>query len=675
MGKVRSRLSQTIPAALWPLLVAGGAAGASLAASGPIAPAAVAGGMAGAMLWFSRGQQRRAMQTVLPDAKSIGDIGTALQTAGNAATTARQALAKRDEILSAGDICLAQVSAEGEVLWATDAFNALWAEAGDWPADWHTQPSLKLGQRSYRISRSDSGDGRFSVQLLDDLEMRTRAADAERLHGALAYVEVAPDGTIRRVGQGCAQFDRSFPHATGVLLQTLLGTGNLPQPGQTALLDVNGNPTLLSAYGLPDGRIYVLGRMPETLGKQDEGADADVIRTEAIETLVATMEQAAQGKGSSFRGYNPVIAARLDSVIRKLAAPGVAVVELASDLRAESSDLGSAVEELRGDVSADDALGKAVIALGAMSAQLEETAEIVSMANKTAAGARRGAEQAGTVVRAAVDSMAQIESGSDEIANIITVIDDIAFQTNLLALNAGVEAARAGEAGRGFAVVASEVRALAQRSSAAAQEINELISASSDQIVRGVGLVRDTGSALETIVEAIRELDGQVGQCLDGNRTQESAVEVVQTDLKTAQKEKAADRALANKMALSVGRLDSLCRHVLTAAGVAKEAAPTKPKAAPAAVSTAPIEKATKSENREKAPPREKLKKAKADPAGTDAADLKPAPSKASPKASPEKVSAVPVAATNGSAAFALDVEDVPLDEVINDNDGGWEDF
>ena len=100
-----------------------------------------------------------------------------------------------------------------------------------------------------------------------------------------------------------------------------------------------------------------------------------------------------------------------------------------------------------------------------------------------------------------------IEKSSQQIGQIIGVIDEIAFQTNLLALNAGVEAARAGDAGRGFAVVASEVRALAQRSAEAAKEIKALISTSTTQVGQGVDLVAETGKALERIFTQVAEID------------------------------------------------------------------------------------------------------------------------------------------------------------------------
>ena len=176
-------------------------------------------------------------------------------------------------------------------------------------------------------------------------------------------------------------------------------------------------------------------------------------------------------------------------------------------------------------------------------ASLEETAaaldEITNTVRKTAQGskharevvgtAKKDAEHSGQVVRQAVEAMSGIERSSNQIGQIIGVIDEIAFQTNLLALNAGVEAARAGDAGRGFAVVASEVRALAQRSADAAKEIKTLISASSTQVEQGVALVGETGKALERIVLQISEINNIVADIAASAHEQATGLDQVNT--------------------------------------------------------------------------------------------------------------------------------------------------
>jgi len=174
-------------------------------------------------------------------------------------------------------------------------------------------------------------------------------------------------------------------------------------------------------------------------------------------------------------------------------------------------------------------LEETAAALDEITATVKKTATSARDASSAVGSARTEAVRSGEVVTDAVQAMGQIEQSSKKISQIIGVIDEIAFQTNLLALNAGVEAARAGEAGRGFAVVASEVRALAQRSAEAAKEIKALISASSQQVGRGVDLVGETGQALQSIVAKVAEIDLLVTEIASSAQEQASGLTQVNT--------------------------------------------------------------------------------------------------------------------------------------------------
>jgi methyl-accepting chemotaxis protein len=160
-------------------------------------------------------------------------------------------------------------------------------------------------------------------------------------------------------------------------------------------------------------------------------------------------------------------------------------------------------------------------------ASLREVSDTVQASAQTAAAARsttqdahRQASEGGDVVSQAVDAMAAIEQSSQQISQIINVIDSIAFQTNLLALNAGVEAARAGDAGKGFAVVANEVRALAQRTADAARDIKALIQNSSIQVEAGVDLVGRTGERLQGIVAKVSEISVLIEEIAESSQKQ-----------------------------------------------------------------------------------------------------------------------------------------------------------
>ena len=205
-----------------------------------------------------------------------------------------------------------------------------------------------------------------------------------------------------------------------------------------------------------------------------------------------------------------------------------AVVASTGGIRDGAADISSASDDLSRRTEQQAAsLEETAAALDEITATVRSTATGAAQANVTMAATRGDAEDGVRIVRQAVDAMGGIKRASDEISEIISVIDGIAFQTNLLALNAGVEAARAGDAGKGFAVVASEVRALAQRSANAASDVKSRILASGNQVEIGVNLVGDTGEALERIVGRIAEIAQLVATIAKGADEQSSGLQQV----------------------------------------------------------------------------------------------------------------------------------------------------
>ncbi len=202
-------------------------------------------------------------------------------------------------------------------------------------------------------------------------------------------------------------------------------------------------------------------------------------------------------------------AADLDQLLGRVTAAAQQIATGSSEIRSASDDLARRTEAQASAIAANSE------ATGQLATGIRATAGRAEAVNQTTADAQADAATGGAVVERAIAAMNAIAQSSSEIAQIITIIDGIAFQTNLLALNAGVEAARAGEAGKGFAVVATEVRALAQRSADAAQDIKNLIGASSAQVGTGVELVGETGSVLRTIVERVSEIGGAISAIAD----------------------------------------------------------------------------------------------------------------------------------------------------------------
>jgi methyl-accepting chemotaxis protein len=214
-------------------------------------------------------------------------------------------------------------------------------------------------------------------------------------------------------------------------------------------------------------------------------------------------------------------AERVGATISEIKRAGQEVASAASEISASTTDLSQRTEEQAASLEQTSA------SMEEMSVTVKKNADQAKLANQFASETRETADRSGQVVAEAVHAMSRIDESSKKIADIITVIDEIARQTNLLALNAAVEAARAGEAGRGFAVVASEVRSLAQRSSQAAKDIKDLITSSSTQVQEGVDLVNKAGSSLSGIVESIKKVAAIVSDIATASIEQSTGIDQV----------------------------------------------------------------------------------------------------------------------------------------------------
>ena len=292
--------------------------------------------------------------------------------------------------------------------------------------------------------------------------------------------------------------------------------------------------------------------------------DAEMARQQAqvVDGIAAGLDRLSNGQlafrlNATFAPEYEKLRADFNAAMARLQSTMSVIVDRSSAIGASAHEISEASNDLsRRTEQQAAALEETAAALEQITATVARSAENAFEAGDVVKAARTEAVEGQAVVGRAVTAMGEIERSSNEIGNIIGVIDEIAFQTNLLALNAGVEAARAGDAGRGFAVVASEVRALAQRSAEAAKEIKTLISASSRQVGEGVQLVGDTGEALKRIGGQIERVTSITGEIVASSQEQSRGlkqvnVAVAQMDQVTQQNAAMVEEATAASHSLA----------------------------------------------------------------------------------------------------------------------------
>ncbi|MFN4163079.1 MAG: methyl-accepting chemotaxis protein [Ferrovibrio sp.] len=272
--------------------------------------------------------------------------------------------------------------------------------------------------------------------------------------------------------------------------------------------------------------------------------------------LRSRMQGQYQGVFASLQSDLNGMADTLTGVVRNIAQAVDAQSSAAAEISAGSQDLASRTEQQAA------ALEETAASMHEVTTTVKQNADNAQAANQLAMAARDTAEKGGSVVGDAVQAVTQIETSAQKIADIVSLIDEIAFQTNLLALNASVEAARAGEAGKGFAVVAQEVRALAQRSANASKDIKALITESNAQVKTGAALVNRTGQSLTDIVTAIKKVSDIVAEIAAASREQATGLDEVNTAVGNMDEMTQRNGALVEQTSASAQSLSAQAREL-----------------------------------------------------------------------------------------------------------------
>ena len=343
-----------------------------------------------------------------------------------------------------------------------------------------------------------------------------------------------------------------------------------PQSGLYKRVTKDGNEVFIQATYAPVkdemGRVFKIVEIATdvTAQKVYETRVAEVLhRTSALMqelrqgNLSVAFDGTYEGEFAELQSAVNGTVEQLRDIVEKIRSGARSINSAASEVSKGNTDLSARTE------SQASSLEETAASMEEMTSSVQQTAENSRKASQLAVSACDLAGDGGSVVSRAVEAMSGINESSRKIADIIGVIDEIAFQTNLLALNAAVEAARAGEQGRGFAVVASEVRNLAQRSATAAKEIKALINDSVQRVSEGSRLVDESGRTLHEIVSAAKKVSDIIADIALASQEQSSGIAQVNTAVTQMDQMTQQNAALVEQAAAASESMDQESRALL----------------------------------------------------------------------------------------------------------------